>query len=175
MPWLVMPKMKAPIAAPITEPYPPVNQARNPTAMNSPIFTRFTATPTARELAAEPPTAQIQLPMCVRSRTHVATRMNRIHHSSVIRIDTPPTVNEEANTFFAESNPSMLDTSLVPTLPVTCLVRARLSPRSMKNVPSFTMKLWMPVLTTRSPLLYSITSATTSETATPTHMFVVNW
>ena len=33
----------------------PVNQAMNPTVMNRPIFTLFTGTPTARELAAEPP------------------------------------------------------------------------------------------------------------------------
>src|SRR5215217_7560543 len=31
----------------------PVNQARNPTVMNRPIFTLFTGTPTARDLGAE--------------------------------------------------------------------------------------------------------------------------
>jgi hypothetical protein len=87
--------------------------------------------------------------MCVRSSTHVATAMKRIHHSSVIRIDMPPTENEEANTFCAELNPAMFDTSLVATLPVICLVSARLSPRSMKNVPKVTRKLGMPVFTTR--------------------------
>ena len=69
----------------------------------------------------------------------------------------------------------MFDTSLVPTLPVTSLVTARLSPRSMKNVPSVTRKLGMPVLTTRNPLTKPMTSATASATTTPTHMFTLNW
>src|SRR3954471_15877926 len=93
----------------------PVNQHRNETNMNRPILPRFTGTPTARELGAEPPPAKIQLPMWVRSRTQVATATNRIHHTSVIRIDTPPIVNWDANTFWAEAKPSMLDTSLVLT------------------------------------------------------------
>ena len=62
---------------------------------------------------------------------------------------TPPMVNSEAKIFLAVSNPAMFDTSLVPTLPVTILVTARLSPRSMKNVPRVTRKLGMPVFTTR--------------------------
>src|SRR5918911_3243686 len=99
----------------------PVNQAMNPTAMNRPIFTLFTGTPTARELAAEPPTAKIQLPRWVRSSTQVLTMMNSSHQSRVMRILTPPIVNEEANTFSAELKPWMLDTSFVPTLPVTSL------------------------------------------------------
>jgi hypothetical protein len=74
---------------------------------------------------------------------------NRIHQSSVTRIPTPPTVKVEANTLRPSSNPWMLDTSLVATLPVTILVTARLSPRSMKNVPRVTRKLGMPVFTTR--------------------------
>src|SRR5690349_11190388 len=153
----------------------PVNQATKPTVMNSPILTLLTGTPTARELGAEPPTAKIQLPMWVRSSTQVATAMNRIHHSSVIRICTPATVNDDANTLRAEANPWMLDTSLVPTLPVICLVIARLRPRSMKNVPRVTRKLGIPVFTTRYPLTKPISSATTSEARTPTHMFAVNW
>src|SRR6266487_4678208 len=153
----------------------PVNQHRTPTAMNRPILTRFTGTPTARELGEEPPTAKIQLPTCVRSRTQVATMMKRIHHSSVIRIPTPPMVNWEANTFCAELNPWMFETSLVPTLPVTSLVTARLSPRSMKNVPSVTRKLGMPVLTTSYPFTKPMASATTRATTTPTHMFALNW
>ena len=79
----------------------------------------------------------------------MARTTNRIHHTSVIRIETPPTLNEEAKTFCAELKPSMSATSLVPTLPVTCLVTARFRPRSMKNVPSVTRKLGMPVFTTR--------------------------
>src|SRR5262245_55036427 len=95
----------------------PVNQHMNPTAMNRPILTLFTGTPTAREDGADPPTAKIQLPQWERSRIQVATTTNRIHQSRVIRMDTPPMLNEEANTAFAELNPSMLDTSLVPTFP----------------------------------------------------------
>ena len=45
----------------------------------------------------------------------------------------------------------------------------------MKNVPSVTRKLGIPVFTTRYPLMNPTTSAKTSESATPTHMFVVNW
>src|SRR5437763_10629775 len=153
----------------------PVNQAMKPTAMNRPIFTLLTGTPTARELGAEPPTAKIQLPKWVRSSTHVAMITNRIHHSRVIRIDTPPMLKVEANTFCAEAKPWMLDTSLVPTFPVICLVRARFSPRSMKKVPSVTRKLGMPVFTTRYPLMKPMASATTRETTTPTHMLAVNW
>src|SRR5919202_4427144 len=153
----------------------PVNQHRKPTVMNRPIFTRFTGTPTARELGAEPPTAKIQLPMWVRSSTQVPATMNSSHHSSVTRIATPPTVNVEANTLRADSNPWMFETSLVPTLPVTSLVTARLSPRSMKNVPRVTRKLGMPVLTTRYPFTKPMARATTSDTSTPSHMFAVNW
>src|SRR5689334_9541929 len=153
----------------------PVTQHRNPTAMNKPNFTRSTGTPTARELGAEPPAAKIQLPIWVRSNTQVPTTTNRIHHSNVIRTCTPPIENDDANTFCAELNPSMVDTSLVPTFPVISLVTARFSPRSMKNVPSVTRKLGIPVFTTRYPLMKPTSSATTSETSTPTHMFVVNW
>src|SRR4029450_7089579 len=153
----------------------PVNQAMNPTVMNRPIFTLLTGTPTARELGAEPPTAKIQLPMWARSRTQGADRMNRSHQSSVIRIETPPTLNSEANTALAAPNPWILDTSLVPTLPVTILVMARLSPRSMKNVPRVTRKLGMPVFTTRYPLMNPITSETTRATTTPTNMLALNW
>src|SRR6266498_4998638 len=85
----------------------PVNQHRTPTAMNSPILTRFTGTPTARELGDEPPTAKIQLPRCVRSRTQVATMMKRIHHSSVIRIPTPPMRSEE-HTSELQSRPHLV-------------------------------------------------------------------
>ena len=46
----------------------PVNQHRNDTVMNRPTFTRVTGTPTARALAALPPTAKIQLPIFVRCR-----------------------------------------------------------------------------------------------------------
>src|SRR5918996_4614805 len=147
----------------------PVNQARNPTVMNRPILTLLTGTPTARELGAEPPTAKIQLPTWVRGRTQVAMATNRIHHSRVIRIETPPTVNWEAKMFLAIPKPAMSDTSLVPTLPVTILVTARLSPRSMKNVPRVTRKLGMPVLTTRYPLMNPTASETTSATTTPPH------
>src|SRR6266496_2905232 len=153
----------------------PVNQHKKLTPMNNPIFTRFTGTPTARELGADPPTAKIQFPTRVRSSTQVATATNRTHHSSVIRTDTPPTVNWDANTFCAEPNPSTFDTSLVATFPVITFVIARFSPRSMKNVPSVTRKLGIPVLTTRYPLMKPIPSVTTSDTATPTHMFAVNW
>src|SRR4029453_8862745 len=153
----------------------PVNQAMNPTVMNRPIFTLFTGTPTARELGAEPPTAKIQLPTWVRTRTQVAMTTNKSHQSSVIRMLTPPTLNSEAKIFLAASNPAMSDTSLVATLPVTILVTARLSPRSMKNVPRVTRKLGIPVFTTRYPLMNPITSETTRATRTPTNMLALNW
>src|SRR6266536_1926434 len=46
----------------------------------------------------------------------------------------PPTENDDANTACADLKPSMLDTSLVPTLPVIILVMARFRPRSMRAV-----------------------------------------
>ena len=62
--------------------------------------------------------------------------MNSIHHSTVIRIETLPMVNEDAKTFFAESKPCMSDTLEVATWPVTSLVTARLIPVSIRNVDS---------------------------------------
>ena len=56
----------------------PVNQAMNPTAMNGPIFTRATGTPTARALCADPPTEKIQWPRRLRSRIQVASRTKTI-------------------------------------------------------------------------------------------------
>ncbi len=41
--------------------------------MNRPILTRVTGTPTARALAALPPTAKIQLPILVRCRIQAAS------------------------------------------------------------------------------------------------------
>src|SRR6266545_3452336 len=125
MPWVVIPKMNAPIAAPTAEPNPPVsrhppmtaammyrnslpmpspdctvlnensrfmpaNQARVDTVMNRPIFTRRTGTPTARALVAAPPAEKIQLPIRVRSSTHVAMATNSSHHSTEMRIEVPP-------------------------------------------------------------------------------------
>ncbi len=117
--------------------------------MNRPIFTLLTGTPTARALAALPPTAKIQLPTCVRSRIHVATRTKTIHQSTVARTVTPPTSNCDEKTVRADPNPSMSETFCVATVPVMSFVTPRLMPKSMKNVLSVTRKLGMPVRTTR--------------------------
>ena len=62
----------------------PVSAQTNDVAMNSPIFTRATGTPTLRAAFASPPTPKIQLPMRVRARTHVASAVIAIHHRTVI-------------------------------------------------------------------------------------------
>src|ERR1043165_4203815 len=93
----------------------PTNHAQKPTNMNSPILTLVTGTPTARALSASPPTAKIQLPIRVLNSTQVATAVNTSHHTTVIRMLTPNSVNDEANTFCAESQPCMSLTLCVAT------------------------------------------------------------
>src|SRR6476469_3980338 len=83
----------------------PTNQAQKATNMNRPILTLVTGTPTARALSASPPTAKIQLPILVLNSTQVATTVKTIHHTTVMRMLTPNRVNDEANTFCAESQP----------------------------------------------------------------------
>jgi len=56
----------------------PVNQAMKPTAMNRPILTLATGTPTARAAGEFPPAEKIQLPMRVRSRIQVPMRTKTI-------------------------------------------------------------------------------------------------
>ena len=53
-------------------------------------------------------------------------------------------------------------------------VSAMFRPWSMKNVPSVTRKLGMPVLTTIQPFRNPMNSATASATSTPTQALVVN-
>src|SRR3954469_20195648 len=108
----------------------PENQAMKPTSMNSPILTLVTGTPTARALSASPPTAKIQLPILVLNKTHVAIAVNTSHHTTVMRIPTPNTVNDDAKTERAESKPAMSLTLWVATWPATNLVTARLTPAS---------------------------------------------
>src|SRR3954464_7967062 len=119
----------------------PTNQAQKPTNMNSPILTLVTGTPTARALSASPPTAKIQLPILVLNSTQVATAVKISHHTTVTRMLTPSTVNDDAKTFCAEANPDMSPTLCVATCPATNLVTARLMPASMKNELSVMRKL----------------------------------
>ncbi len=127
----------------------PTNQAANPTVMNNPILTLVTGTPMARAESWLPPTAKIQFPIRVLNSTQVAIAVNSSHHSTVIRTDTPPTTNEDANTFFAESKPAMSETLGVATCPVTSLVTARLMPVSIRNELSVIRKLGIFVFITR--------------------------
>ncbi len=66
-----------------------------------------------------------------------------------MRMPTPATVNDDANTFCAESQPCMSLTLWVATWPATSLVTARLMPASMKNELSVMRKLGIFVFITR--------------------------
>ncbi len=92
----------------------------------------------------------------------------------VIRMFTPATVKLEANTFCAEEKPAMLEMFGLATWLVMVWVRAMLMPCSMKNVPSVTRKLGIPVLTTIQPLRNPMNRDSASATSTPTHTFTVN-
>ena len=120
--------------------------------MNRPILTLFTGTPTARADAALPPTAKIQLPIRVRVRIQVAMATNRSHHTTVILTVTLPMSKEDAKIALALSKPSMSETFLVATEPVSSFVTPRFAPCRMKNVPSVIRKLGIPVLCTRIPV-----------------------
>src|SRR5664279_789938 len=103
--------------------------------MNRPILTRLTGTPTARALAALPPTAKIQLPIRVRVRIQLATITNSNHQTTVVRTVTLPMLNDDAKMSFRLSKPWMSETFLVATDPVSSLVTPRFAPCRMKNVP----------------------------------------
>src|SRR4030095_10357843 len=119
----------------------PVNQQRKDTVMNRPIFTRVTGTPTARALAALPPTAKIQLPILVRCKTQADKMTNKSHHMTVIDSVTEPILNSWAKMKFRDSKPSIWLMFWLDTDPVTSLVTPRLAPCSTKNVPSVIRKL----------------------------------
>src|SRR3954464_10400220 len=127
----------------------PQNQARNDTHMNSPIFTFGTGTPTARAESALPPTAKIQLPTLVRSRTQEPIATNSSHQMTVMLTVMNPRLTLPANTALAAGNPSRPETLAVATVPVVALVTPRLMPRSMKNVDSVIRNEGILVLTTR--------------------------
>ena len=127
--------------------------------MNSPILTWRTGTPTARALAALPPTAKIQLPILVRISSQVPTATKKIHHSTVMLTFMKPSGDVAAKIALAAAKPSICEALLVATVPVTDFVTPRLMPRSMKNVASVIRKLGIPVLTTRYPLMKPMPSA----------------
>ena len=68
---------------------------------------------------------------------------------------------------------SLID--LVATVPLISLVRPRLSPVSIRNVPSVMMKLGSLVRTSMSPLNAPSASVTSSDTPTPTQVLAVIW
>src|SRR5438309_647843 len=152
----------------------PVNQAMKPTAMNRPIFIRPTGTPTARADAGLPPTEKIQLPMWVRSRIQVAMITKTIQYTTLVLMFTPPMVQLAENTSRAELKPCRVEMSGLDTWLVMVWVSAMLMPWSMKNVPSVTRKLGIPVLTTIQPFRNPMNSDTASATSTPTQVMVVN-
>ena len=96
-------------------------------AMNRRIFTRFTGTPTFREASVDPPTAKIQLPNLVRSRTQVATATTTSHQSSSTLNSAPPIVNRTAlNSFESGSSAAAAPTPLTIVWPLeTSRVMAR--------------------------------------------------
>ncbi|CAM5278793.1 hypothetical protein SALBM217S_03734 [Streptomyces griseoloalbus] len=122
-----------------------------------------------------PPTAKIQLPYLVRSRTQVASAAKTSHQITVIFTWTPPTSKLEAKTALAWSKPSMSAMLSVATLPVTSLVTARLTPWRIRKVPRVTRKLGSPVLTSIQPLKKPTARDTTRATMTPIHTFRVSW
>jgi hypothetical protein len=87
---------------------------------------------------------------------------------------TPPMVKLEANSFCAELKPCMSEMLGLATWFVMVCVRARFRPCSMKNVPSVTRKLGIPVLTTIQPFRNPMNRDRPRATSTPTHMLVVN-
>src|SRR5213078_3575567 len=83
-------------------------------------------------------------------------------------------VKLDAKTFCAESKPCSVEISGLATWLTMVWVRARFSPCSMKNIPSVTRKLGIPVLTTIQPFRNPMSRDRTSATSTPTHALVVN-
>lgn len=101
--------------------------------------------------------------------TQVAIAVNTSHHTTVMRMLTPNSVNDEAKTFCAESQPCMSLTLWVATWPATSLVTARLMPASMKNVLSVIRKLGILVFITRKPLKKPTANARIRARSEPTH------
>jgi hypothetical protein len=107
----------------------PVNQHRKPTAMNRPIFMRLTAMPTARGAGrgaanGEDPFAEVG------PQRHPGGYDNEQDPPEQPDPDRHPRDRElRGEHLLLRAEPWMLDTSLVPTQPVTSLVAARLSPR----------------------------------------------
>src|ERR1700736_684132 len=149
----------------------PTNHAIRPTTMKRPIFVLSTGTPTARALLASPPTEKIQLPTRVLSDTTVLMAMKSSHQKTVMRTETGPIGTEDAKIVAADEKPVICEMSWEATAPVTPLVTARLSPWSIRKVPSVTRKLGMRVLTTRYPLVKPTPTATMSATTTPIQTF----
>src|SRR6478752_6617771 len=125
--------------------------------MNRPIFTLLTGTPTARADAGLPPTAKIQFPIRVRVHDAMATKSS--HQTTVIRTVTEPIWNDDAKIALRLLNPSMSETLVVATWPVSNLVTPRLAPCSTKNVPNVTRNDGIPVRTTRYPLSQPMANA----------------
>src|SRR6478752_871894 len=142
--------------------------------MNKPIFTRFTGTPTARADAGLPPTAKIQLPIRVRVNAQDAMITNNSHHTTVIRTVTEPIWKDDAKIAFKLLNPSISDTLVVATCPVSNFVTPRFAPCNTKNVPNVTRNDGIPVRTTKYPFNQPIANANNNDTIAPTHMFNVN-
>ena len=97
--------------------------------------------------------------------------MNSSHHNTVMRTDTPKTVNVDANTARADSQPCMSFTLGVATWPETSFVTAMLAPVSINNVPSVIKKLGILVFITRYPLKNPIASARINANPAPAHRF----
>ncbi len=117
--------------------------------MNRPILTFGTGTPTARALAALPPTAKIQLPTRVRSRIHVAMATNTNHQSTVTLIVMTAERDVGGEDGLAEGEPVELGDVGRGHRAGDDLVTPRLMPCSMKNVDRVIRKLGIPVRTTR--------------------------
>lgn len=93
----------------------------------------------------------------------------------VIFNSTPPRVSSEAKSLRADSKPSMSLMLLVETVRLISLVRPRLRPVSIRNVPRVMMKLGSFVRVSMKPLNTPMARVTSRDTNTPTQMLAVIW
>src|SRR5262249_55086939 len=119
-------------------------------AMKSRIFVRATGTPTLRAATGSPPALKIQLPRRVRASTQAATTVRPSHHM-VATLSPYFGHTVDAKILCANEKPEAWSMSSIETPPVILVVSPASIPRSMKNVPSVTMKLGSFVFTTVNP------------------------
>src|SRR5439155_401768 len=119
----------------------------------------------ARPATGSPSAPKIQLPKRMPARTQAATTVSPSNHR-VATLSPYFSQTVEAKTLWANENPEAWSMSLIETPPVILIVSPALIPRSMKKVPSVTMKLGSLVLTTVRPLRKPIARPNSRHTTT---------